>query len=75
MKSIGDVACYAEDQGYLFYNEALEQFEKDKIIPGYETPVLELYEGIGRDYEWADITCKIFDGFIKKYNVKSIVLD
>lgn len=75
MKSIGDVACYAEDQGYLSYNQALTQFENDKIIPGYERHVLELYEGIGKDYGWSEITCKIFEGFIEKYNADFIVLD
>jgi hypothetical protein len=29
----------------------------------------------GKDYGWSEITCKIFDGFIEKYNADFIVLD
>jgi hypothetical protein len=75
MKTIADVACYAEEQGYLSYNQALAQFEKDGIIPGYEEHVLDVYDGIGNTYGWSEITCKIFDGFIEAYNVDSVSLD
>ena len=40
---IGDVACFAERENILDYNQAINQFEKDSIIPGYETHVKEIW--------------------------------
>lgn len=72
---IGDVACFAERENILDYNQAINQFEKDKIIPGYETCVKEIYKGIGKDYGWSDVSCEIFDKFVETHGEVTIILD
>lgn len=75
LKSIGDVAIHAEAEGFCSYNMALSHFESDRIIPAYECHFMELYKGIGGEYEWSEISTKIFDSFMKKYGYLTITLD
>lgn len=74
MYEIADVAMHAETNFDISYNDALNLFEKDRIIPGYETPVKEIYKGIGKDYGWSDLSTQIFDSFVKEHGEQTIIL-
>lgn len=75
LKSIGDIACFAEEQNIISYNRALDLFAKDKIIPGYECPTLDIYYNIGKDYGWSDISTNIFNLFVEKFGEQTILRD
>ena len=75
MEDYADVALFAERKGLANYNEAISLMEKDKLIPGYETPTFTLYKGVGRDYGYSDILSNILDAYVSENGDTEILVN
>lgn len=74
MIEIGDIAIFAEKHFDISYNAALSLFEKDKIIPGYETKYRDIYKDVGIDYGWSEMTTNIFNKYVECFGDQTIIL-
>jgi hypothetical protein len=75
MEDYADVASFAERKGLANYNEAISIMEKDKLIPGYETPTFTLYKGVGRDYGYSDTLSNILDAYVSENGDTEILVN
>lgn len=75
MKEYSDVAMFAERKELANYNEAISLMEKDKLIPGYETPTFTLYKGVGRDYGYSEQLSNILDAYVEENGDTEILIN
>ena len=66
MKSIYDLASYAEKFGYS-YNHVIGMMEESGLVPFYERKTIAIYKGVGNDYGWDKDLCFIFDEYVKEH--------
>lgn len=74
MIEIGDIAIFAEKHFDISYNAALSLFEKDRVIPGYETKYREIYKNVGTDYGWSELTTNIFNKYVEIFGDTVLLL-
>jgi len=71
MKSVYDVASFAEKLGYS-YNQVINMMEKSGVVPFYEQKTLTIYTGVGKDYGWSEKLSDIFDAYVKENGAQDL---